>query len=154
MSWCQQCWHLHVGTQLRTCAASQGQEPGKGSTNLRSPWGGTTGVGTSWARGKQDFASGTCSGAGLAWQETPRVAELQQSQRGVSKKVPIVVSGTSSSLLSATCCHPSRTCWPGRTGLPQEGRTGHGAVAHVVLLSKAQHHPRAVSCYILGSSED
>lgn len=52
-------------------------EPGKGSTSLRSPLGRSTGVGTSWARGKHHFASGTCSGAGMAWQETPRVAELQ-----------------------------------------------------------------------------
>lgn len=131
---CQRCWHVRACTRPRTCAASQGQElaspsdlhPRVGLPNSRAgerlhqpqvtPGAKHWGRNQPFCWGKHHFASGTCSGAGLAWQETPRVAELQQSQRGVSKKVPIVTSGKSSSV-----CLPHAPTHPAHAG---QGRLG------------------------------
>lgn len=81
------CAHTHTPAHV-CCLTRVGACFALGSVSLQSPQRHSTMVGASQMKGKHCFAFGTSSGAGLAWQETLRVAALQQSQQGVSRKVP------------------------------------------------------------------
>lgn len=85
------CIHTRLGTrcQGRELALPSDLHPRVGLPNSRARErlhqpqvtpGEKHGVGTGQVTGETPFASGSPSGAGVAWQETPRVAELQQGQ--------------------------------------------------------------------------